>query len=275
VTESGTGQYFIYNGYSEVAGTGTPYFNFSGAGGAVGVNNRGWLGGFYFIGDSNTTVSHEVLAGGGTTIEANSGAAEIRGTCRSLTIRVTDAETVQFVGVTGPITLNDDGATTATVNLYGISTSLTDNTTSATVGDSTVSNTSINAQADTAISDAFTFTGTEVDANIAQIDGNAQAATNLKQSSLCIAVGTVVDDAANTSQTFEVDTTLGAKAADYFGNSTSGGMVLAFVDGTTNEWQTRRVESFDTGTNFITVEEAFGAEPVAAEAFVLLGRIEL
>ena len=108
--------------------------------------------------------------------------------------------------------------------------------------------------------------------DVTSIDGDATAATNLKQSSLAIATGTVVDDPANSATAFEIDTTLGAKAEDYFGSS-SGGMVLAWVSGTTNEWQTRRVVDFDTASNFITLEEACDAEPVAADAFVLLGRI--
>jgi hypothetical protein len=48
------------------------------------------------------------------------------------------AETVQFVGITGPIALS--GTTTGTVNLYGVSSMLTDTTTAATVTDRTVSN---------------------------------------------------------------------------------------------------------------------------------------
>ena len=137
VTESGTGQYIFMACASAVAGSGTPYFNFSGAGGAVGINNRGWTGGADWTLDSNCTLSHEVLAGGGTTITTGGGDAEIRGVCRSLTVTMSAAETVQFVGTTGPIALS--GTTTATVNLYGVSSAVTDTTSAATVTNRTIS----------------------------------------------------------------------------------------------------------------------------------------
>lgn len=109
-------------------------------------------------------------------------------------------------------------------------------------------------------------------ANADQVAGSATAATNLKQSALAIATGAVAADGSNTATTFKIDSTLGAKAANYFGNG-DGGMVLSFVAGTVNEWQSRRVVSFNTTTDFITVEEAFDGVPTDADAFVLLGRI--
>jgi len=108
--------------------------------------------------------------------------------------------------------------------------------------------------------------------DVTAVATSTQAATNLKQSSLALATGTVVADGSNTATTFKIDTTLGAKAADYFGND-SGGMVLAFVDGATNEWQTRRVIDFNTTTDFITVEEAFDATVAGDDEFILIGRI--
>lgn len=109
-------------------------------------------------------------------------------------------------------------------------------------------------------------------ADIRQIDGSNVAAANLRLSSLAVATGQVVDDVSNTDTTFKVDTTLGAKGTDYFGN-TDGGMVLVFVSGTTNEWQSRRVVGFNTSTDFVTVEEAFSAEPTDTDDFILIGRI--
>lgn len=109
-------------------------------------------------------------------------------------------------------------------------------------------------------------------ADAVKVAGSATAATNLKQSALAIATGTVEADGSNTATTFKVDSTLGAKAANYFGSG-DGGMVLVFVAGTANEWQGRRVVSFNTTTDFITVEEAFASEPADGDAFVLLGRI--
>lgn len=112
-----------------------------------------------------------------------------------------------------------------------------------------------------------------VTANATQIDGNATAAANLKNMSLATATGTVQADGSNTATTFKIDSTLGAKAADYFGDS-NGGAALVFVDGTTNEWQARRITGFNTATDFVTVDSAFDAAPSTSDAFVILGRIE-
>lgn len=108
--------------------------------------------------------------------------------------------------------------------------------------------------------------------NTTKVDGSDTAAANLKQSCLASVVGTVLADGSNTSTTFKVDTTLGAKSDDYFGNA-NGGLVLVFVSGTTNEYQSRRVIAFNGTTDFITVEEAFSSAPSASDTFVLLGRI--
>jgi hypothetical protein len=134
------GDYVLENCYSKVAGAGAPALNFASVTGATTINTRGWLGGATYTLDSgaNCTLSHEVLAGGGTTITTGGGNCEVRGTPRSLTVEMSGTETVQFVGTTGPITLS--GSTTGTVNLHGISTSLSDTTTAtgATVNDNTV-----------------------------------------------------------------------------------------------------------------------------------------
>lgn len=108
--------------------------------------------------------------------------------------------------------------------------------------------------------------------NVTQLGGDTTALTNLKNSSLAITSGTVATDGSNSATSFKVDATLGAKATDYFGNG-DGGMVLVFIDGTTNEWQGRRVTAFNATTDFITVEEAFSATPTDADTFILVGRI--
>ena len=141
-TAGSAGQYFIVDCVSMVPGSGSPVFDFSGLGATTGINNRRWSGGSTYTLDSDCTLSHEVVVGGGTTITTGGGDAEIRGITRSLTVTMSAAETVQFVGTTGPITLN--GTTTATVNLHGVSTSVTDNTSAATVNDSTVKGPTIN-----------------------------------------------------------------------------------------------------------------------------------
>ena len=109
-------------------------------------------------------------------------------------------------------------------------------------------------------------------ADVKAVRGNETAALNLQQSCLAFATGTVLTDGGNTATTFKIDSTLGAKVADYFGDG-SGGMVLDFVLGTANEWQTRRVIAFNTTTDFVTVEQAFSAVPTANDAFILAGRI--
>lgn len=86
--------------------------------------------------------------------------------------------------------------------------------------------------------------------------------------------GSVQADGGNTASTFKIDSTLGAKAADYFGDS-SGGALLLFCSGAANEYQARRVTGFNTSTDFITVESAFGSAPSTNDIFILIGRIEV
>jgi hypothetical protein len=131
-----SGEYILEDCFSEVPGSGAPVMTFAALNGVSGVNIRRWSGGLTLTGDSQTSVSVEVLAGGGVDITTNGGDTEIRGTMRSLEVTMSSTETVQFVGTTGPITL--DGTTTGTVNLHGISTSLSDSTSGATVTDNTL-----------------------------------------------------------------------------------------------------------------------------------------
>ncbi len=151
LTHGGAGAYDFHECYSLVPGSGSPAMAFAGTGSTTTIGNRAWTGGINYTLDSDCTLSHEVLAGGGTTITTGGGDAEIRGICRSLAVTVSASETVQFVGVTGPITITDSGSTAPTINLYGVCSSLTDGTGSA--NDYTISNDSINAEADTALTD--------------------------------------------------------------------------------------------------------------------------
>lgn len=104
------------------------------------------------------------------------------------------------------------------------------------------------------------------------IDDDQLAAVNLRLSLLGMVGGNVEPDTGNTATSFKIDSVLGAKVSNYFGNS-NGGLVLAFIDGTTNEWLTRRVTAFSTTSDFITVEEAFPDVPADLDEFILLGRI--
>ena len=142
-TSGSAGQYIMYQCFSMVPGSGSPSFDFSGEGSTTGINNRGWLGGSTYTLDSDCTLSHEVLAGGGTTITTGGANVEIRGITRSVTLTLSGAGTVQFVGTTGPITIS--GTATTAVNLYGVSSSLADTSVNTTVTDSTVSTADIAA----------------------------------------------------------------------------------------------------------------------------------
>lgn len=133
---NGAGEYVFVDCVSLVAGSGTPYFDFSGTGGSSGVNFRRWSGGTNITLDSNNSLSLEVVGGGGQTIVTGGASCELRGIMRAVTVTMSSTETVQFVGVTGPIALS--GTTTGTVNLHGVSTSLSDTTSGATVNDNTV-----------------------------------------------------------------------------------------------------------------------------------------
>ena len=130
------GQFFFHDCFSMVAGSGTPDFNFDGMGVATGVNNRAWTGGSAYTLDADCTVSHEVLAGGGQTFTTAGANVELRGICRSVTLVLSNAGTVEFVGITGPIAIS--GTATSTVNLYGVSASLADTSSGTTVTDGTI-----------------------------------------------------------------------------------------------------------------------------------------
>jgi len=128
-TGGSAGQYKIKGGFSLVAGTGSPEFTFTGLGSTTGINVRGW--------------THEVFAGGKTQIVSNAATVEIRGTTRELDFDLTGTGALQFVGITGLI--NVSGTTTATLNLHGVSTSITDTSSAATVNDFTQNSTDQNA----------------------------------------------------------------------------------------------------------------------------------
>jgi len=171
------GQFVFVDCFSLVAGSGTPYFDFTGEGTTVGINNRRWAGGFHCTMDSDCVLSHEVVVGGGCTIITGGGDAEIRGITRSLTATMSAAETVQFDGITGPIILS--GTTTATVNLYGVSSSLSDTTSAATVNDLTTRGPDVAAiLVDTGTTIPTTLgtpADTDIATDIANVDANVDS----------------------------------------------------------------------------------------------------
>ncbi len=209
-TAGSAGQYAIKGGFSLVPGSGSPAFVFSGLGSATGINNRGWTGGATYTLDSDCTLSHEVLAGGGTTITTGGADIEIRGITRSLTFTPSGAGTIQFVGITGEITLNA-GTTTGTYNFYGVSSSITDNSTGATVNDYTQSQVS---------QDAIL-----ADTNELQTDDIPTAISNLNDITVADIIAGISDGA------YDLQEILRIMFAVLAGKSTGGGTTsIAFRD---------------------------------------------
>lgn len=130
-TGGSAGEYVLFQCYSIVGGNGTPDFDLSGLGASTGVNNRGWTGGSSWVLDTDCTVSHEVLAGGGQTFTGG-GDVELRGIFREATVTLSASETVQIVGVAGLVAISG-AATAATVNIDGVVRQVTDSSTGSTV----------------------------------------------------------------------------------------------------------------------------------------------
>jgi hypothetical protein len=108
--------------------------------------------------------------------------------------------------------------------------------------------------------------------DLTQIGGSVDSLTRFKASVDALTVAQVVDVLNNDETTFF--TNLPVKNDNYYGSSVAG-MVLAFISGTTNAFQARRVISSitDTGLTLITLEEALDDIPADEDTFILLGRI--
>ena len=121
-TAGSAGQFVMVDCFSEVAGSGTPYFTFSGANG---VNIRRWSGGSNITFDNaSSTLTMEVVTGGGQTIATAGASVELRGVCRAVTLTgVALGATCNIDAVTGPIGVNGTGGT---VNIYGVCGVVTD-----------------------------------------------------------------------------------------------------------------------------------------------------
>jgi len=116
--------YFIVDGYSQVAGSGSPTFTFTGLGASSTINVRGWRGGGTWNFDSDCTASIEVTKGGTHTIAAGGADVEFRGFCKAVSFTgVAAASTVNAVVFAGDITVNGTGGT---VNVYGQHSGITD-----------------------------------------------------------------------------------------------------------------------------------------------------
>lgn len=168
LTGSTAGEYAFVDCVSTIPGSATPNMDFSGLGSSSGVNFRRWSGGSNMTLDANNTLSLEVVGGGGQTVVTGGAGVEIRGTCRAVSVTVSASETVQFVGVTGPITITDAASVAPTINLYGVAASVTDGTSSA--NDYTVKGPSLEA--------VLVDTGTTIPADIASLNDLSAAQVN-------------------------------------------------------------------------------------------------
>ncbi len=213
-TAASAGEYVFIDCVSLVAGSGTPDFTFAGTGATTGINNRRWAGGFAVTLDANCTLSHEVLAGGGCTITTGGGNAEIRGITRALTVTMSAAETVQFAGITGPITLS--GTTTGTVNLYGVFNEPV-NTTSAAVVNQNRTPTNAEMVARTLVAASYFDPAADTVANVTTVatnadmrgtDGAALAVTALTDATWTDARAAYLDELAAANVPADVDTLL-------------------------------------------------------------------
>lgn len=174
LTAGSTGQFLFVDCFSEVAGSGTPYFTFSGANG---INLRRWSGGTNITLDNTATaLSIEVLTGGGQTVAVGGADVEIRGICRAVTLTgVTSNSKVQIDAVTGPISIaGADGE----VNIYGVCGAVTDSRTGTpTLSNVAVSRATINAESDTALADYDAPTATEMTNAFTEIKGATWSAS--------------------------------------------------------------------------------------------------
>ena len=192
VTAGSAGEFLLVDCYSEVAGSGTPYFSFPGA---CGVNIRRWSGGNNItLNNSSSTLTVEVVTGGGQTVTTGGANVEIRGIPRSVTLAISGSETCQIDAVTGPITISGS-ATAATVNIYGVYSTVSDSSTGSTVNQYGLSRTSAsnvltiandaitaNAIQDGAITNAKV--ADDVDVNVKTITANAITSTAINDGAI-------------------------------------------------------------------------------------------
>ena len=117
VTAGEDGEFLFTECVSIVAGSGTPYFDFSGTGATTGINNRNWSGGIHCTLDDDCVMSQETHNGGGHTFITGGADLEIRGRFRECTLTLSGAGTVQSIASTGKYTIS--GTATTTVNIFG------------------------------------------------------------------------------------------------------------------------------------------------------------
>jgi len=175
LTAGSVGQFLFVDCFSEVAGSGTPHFVFSGANG---VNIRRWSGGTDItLDNSNTSLSIEVVTGGGQAVASGGADIEIRGICRAITLTgITSDTKAQIDCVTGPISLaGADGE----VNIYGVCGVITDNRTGTPTGDiEAINRLLVNQEMDFVLQAYDPPTNTEMEARTLVADSYFDPATD-------------------------------------------------------------------------------------------------
>lgn len=151
------GDYAMKDNYSVVPGSGTVNFVATGLGSATGINNRGWFGGANYTVDSDITISHEVVAGGGTTFNASGGEIELRGRCREVTFSLSAgaASTIQAIVFTGEVTITGTATAGTTIQLDGVGLEPSDDSVNTSVTNRLLNLTAINSEVDTALNTAI------------------------------------------------------------------------------------------------------------------------
>ena len=203
----GAGEYKFIQCYSAVAGAASPILDFSPLTGVSGVNNRMWTGGSTYTLNTNCTLSHEVLAGGGTSITPADADVELRGLCRSITLNLADTDIgniIQIIANTGDLAINAAGSSdSATVNIWGSHSDIINNS-NGTVNDEGLDTgnigTEINVQDIQARIPTALVSG-RMDSNMSAIADNADSATNLAGSTKAIFVDLVATIGDTTSCT--------------------------------------------------------------------------
>ena len=226
-TATGDGDYIFVDCFSAASASAVPYFTFAASGSGTGVIFRRWSGGANITLNSDCTCAVEVSTGADQTITTGGANVEVRGICGALTLALSGAGTTGFTGITGPITLS--GTTTATVNLHGVSSSLTNTTTAATVNDYTVRKAELSA----AQADLDILTGTDgVTLATAQTlyapakAGDAMALTSGERTSMAAAVWNALTSGMTTVGS------IGKKLADWVVDLWASEVPGDYADGT-------------------------------------------
>lgn len=259
LTAASAGEYILRSCYSCVPGSGTPVFDWATGTGTIRINGRGWHGGSSHTIDGDNTISWEVNGGGGQTF-AGGGTVELRGNFRQATFTGHAADkTSQIVSSgCGPIAINGSGGT---VNIFGLTGTITDNSAAAVTITSTqvVNLANVNAEVDTAL-------GAGV--NMVQISGDTTAADRLEALLDATPTGAVVDENDPDPTTLLFETNLTEASNDHY----NGAFVVFFSGALLG--QSRKISDYDGTNKIITVATAFTEAPGAGDTFMILGRSE-